>query len=78
MAIGRGILGAVYGRGKLNPGSEGAAAGATAGVMGVVGVTRDDGVALAHGALAHACVVLLASVASGVPALTAALAALVA
>jgi hypothetical protein len=63
--------------GRLTAAAAGAAVGATAGVMGVAGVCGSE-VAMANGAMAYACVVLLWSVLAATPGVAAALAALVA
>jgi hypothetical protein len=63
--------------GSLHAAAAGAAVGATAGVMGVAGVCGSE-VAMANGAVAYACVVVLWSVLTATPGVAAALAALVA
>jgi hypothetical protein len=79
VALGTSILKAVRKGGKaLGPAAAGTAVGVTAGMMGVSGVCGADGVAVANGALAWACVVVVGSVMSGVPSIAAALTALVA
>jgi hypothetical protein len=79
VALGASILRAVKKGGKtFGPAAAGTAVGVTAGAMGVAGVCGGEGVAVANGAVAWACVVLLGSVMSGVPSIAAALAALVA
>jgi putative effector of murein hydrolase len=64
--------------GPLSPAAAGTAVGVTAGAMGVAGVCGGDEVALANGAVAYACMVLVGSVLSSVPSVAAGLAALVA
>ena len=76
------LLAAVDGSNGGSSGSNGgslhaAAVGATAGVMGVAGVCGSE-VAMANGAVAYACVVVLWSVLTATPGVVAALAALVA
>lgn len=80
VAFGRLLLKAVGGSsngGGLSPAAAGAAAGVTAGVVGVAGVCGSE-VALANGAVAHACMVVLGSVLSAAPGVASALAAVVA
>jgi len=76
IVLGKTLLKAVL-KPRLEPAAAGAAVGATAGVMGVVGVCGVSGVALANGAVAWACMTVMGSVMSDIPAVAAALAALV-
>ena len=57
--------------GSLHAAAVGAAVGATAGVMGVAGVCGSE-VAMANGAVAYACVVVLWSVLTATPGVAAA------
>lgn len=80
VALGASILKVAHRRTgpPLSPAAAGTAVGVTAGAMGVAGVCGGDEVALASGAVAYGCMVLLGSVLSSVPSVASGLAALVA